>query len=156
MELPDDLLALYSAEIDVIDGSPAIAVPDRELEIGDLAAGDRYRVAILPAREDAASDDDTTTTDSSSTESTQPGRSTNGDRAGRRVDPNSPPVSEGEVCQVEIEDVGDQGDGIARIGPGYVVFVPETTIGDRVTAKITQARENFAFAEVVEGEPLSD
>ncbi len=153
MELPDDLLALYTAEIDVTDGAPTIAVPDRELEIGDLNAGTRYRVAILPAREGSGTDEQTT---DQAADTDQPRRITNGDREDRRVDPNSPPVSEGEVCQVEIEDVGDQGDGIARIGPGYVVFVPNTTVGDRVTAKVTQARENFAFAEVVEGEPLSD
>jgi len=147
MELPDDLLALYAAEIEVRDGEPSIAIPDRELEIGDLAVGDRYRIAVLPPRAEESSED------------TDPQRVDRGTAVGSGPEDRrngGPPVSEGEVCEVEIEDVGDQGDGIARIGPGYVVFVPETDVGDRVTAEITQARENFAFAEVVEGEPLSE
>ena len=65
------------------------------------------------------------------------------------------PVGAGDRIEVDVVDVGDQGDGIARIGPGYVVFVPETTVGDRVTVEITEARDNFAFGTVREGEPIS-
>jgi predicted RNA-binding protein with TRAM domain len=61
-------------------------------------------------------------------------------------------VSEGEVLEVDIEDMGRQGDGIARIGPGYVVFVSDTNVGDRVRVRITSTRENFAFAEPVTSE----
>lgn len=140
MELPDDVLALYSAELERSGGRPTFAVPERELDVGDLDVGDRYRIAVIPARE-TASDDEATA---------------NRSRSPRREAPGGePPVEEGEVREVEIEDVGDQGDGIARIGPGYVVFVPETTVGDRVTVEITEARENFAFGSVVDGEPLS-
>lgn len=71
-------------------------------------------------------------------------------------DSSEPPVEEGELREVEIEDTGEKGDGIARVGPGYVVFVSDTKVGDRVTVRITQARDNFAFAEVVEAEPVSD
>ena len=60
------------------------------------------------------------------------------------------PVSEGEHVVVDIEDIGTQGDGIARIGPGYIVFVPDTEIGDRVTVQIGEVKSNFAFAEVVD------
>lgn len=59
-------------------------------------------------------------------------------------------VEEGNVLDVEIEDIGDQGDGLARVGPGYVVIVPDTQVGDRVTVEITEARENVAFADMVE------
>ncbi|MFB6228823.1 MAG: TRAM domain-containing protein, partial [Halobacteriales archaeon] len=45
---------------------------------------------------------------------------------------------------------GDQGDGLARVGPGYVVFVPDTEIGQQPLVRIETVRENFAFAEVVE------
>jgi predicted RNA-binding protein with TRAM domain len=62
-----------------------------------------------------------------------------------------PPVEKGETVEVEVEDIGEQGDGIARIGPGYIVFVPGADIGDRITVEINQVRENFAFGEVVEG-----
>jgi predicted RNA-binding protein with TRAM domain len=63
---------------------------------------------------------------------------------------NQPPVTEGETLQLDIEDVGDQGDGLARVGPGYVVFVPDTEIGQQPLVRIEAVRENFAFAGVVE------
>jgi predicted RNA-binding protein with TRAM domain len=59
-------------------------------------------------------------------------------------------VSEGETRRLEIEDVGDQGDGLARVGPGYVVFVSDADIGDEPLVRITTVRENVAFADVVE------
>lgn len=140
MRVSDDLFAVFSAEIEFRDGMPVVDVPERELTIGNLEAGERYRVAVLPQTTSSAPDD-------GSTESTS-------DRSPSRKD-STPPVEKGETLEVEIEDVGDQGDGIARIGPGYIVFVPDTVIGDRVTIEITQARDNFAFAEVLEHEPVS-
>lgn len=59
------------------------------------------------------------------------------------------PAEEGETREVEIEDLGDQGDGIARIDSGYVVFVPNTTLHERVTVEITDARDTMAFGEVI-------
>ena len=63
--------------------------------------------------------------------------------------PDQPPVAEGEERRLQIEDVGDKGDGIARVGPGYVVFVSDTEIGQQPLVRITTVRENFAFAEVL-------
>lgn len=63
---------------------------------------------------------------------------------------NQPPVTEGETFQLDIKDIGDQGDGLARVGPGYVVFVPDTEIGHQPLVRIETIRENFSFAEVVE------
>jgi predicted RNA-binding protein with TRAM domain len=59
-------------------------------------------------------------------------------------------VREGETIQVEIESLGEQGDGLAKVGPGYVVFVPDTEVGQQPLVRITAARENVAFAEVVD------
>ena len=59
-------------------------------------------------------------------------------------------MSEGETRRLEIEDMGDQGDGLARVGPGYVVFVSGVKVGDEPLVRITTVRENVAFAEVVE------
>jgi predicted RNA-binding protein with TRAM domain len=61
-----------------------------------------------------------------------------------------PPVEEGEQRDVEIENLGDQGDGITRVERGFVVIVPDTEPSERVTVEITDVRENVAFAEVVE------
>lgn len=59
------------------------------------------------------------------------------------------PVEEGETYDVTIEDVGKEGDGIARI-KGYVIFVPGTKSGDKVKIRVTAVRGRVSFAEVVE------
>lgn len=61
-----------------------------------------------------------------------------------------PPVDTGEVRSVEIEGIGDQGDGIARVDHGYVLIVPGTDVGDEVDVEIQGLRPNFAMAEVVQ------
>jgi predicted RNA-binding protein with TRAM domain len=58
-------------------------------------------------------------------------------------------VSEGEIREVEIENLGDKGDGITRIDGGYVVIVPDTEVGERVTIRLDDVQENVGFAEVV-------
>ncbi|MFB6360233.1 MAG: TRAM domain-containing protein [Halobacteriales archaeon] len=126
--MDENLLCLFSGEIEERVGSFVIEVPDREVEIGSLEPGETYRVGILSATSQGSG-------------ASQPD-----------VEASEPetPVDEGDVVDVEIENLGDQGDGIARVGPGYVVIVPETEPGERVAVEITEARENVAFAEVVE------
>jgi len=63
--------------------------------------------------------------------------------------PPTPPVEEGEQRTVEIESLGDQGDGITRVDQGFVVIVPDTERGERVTVEITDVKETVAFAEVL-------
>lgn len=60
-----------------------------------------------------------------------------------------PPVSVGDVREVEIVAMGSGGDGIAKVN-GFVVFVPGTKVGDDVKIKVTKVLKKFAFAEVVE------
>jgi predicted RNA-binding protein with TRAM domain len=62
---------------------------------------------------------------------------------------SSAPLKEGEEYDVKIEDMGRDGDGIARI-EGFVVFVSGAKLGDEVKIRINSTRRNFAFAEVVE------
>lgn len=140
MQLPEGLVTVFSCEIGKRDGVAVVRLPERELRLGALSVGDTYQVAILERPE----------TDGG------PGE---GERAsvGQRTSAGSePPVEEGEQYEVEIEEVGDRGDGIAKVGSGYIVFVPGAGIGDRVTVEITGTRENFGFAEVVEAEPIAD
>ncbi|TQD25083.1 TRAM domain-containing protein [Methanolobus vulcani] len=59
------------------------------------------------------------------------------------------PVKAGESYEVTIEDIAREGDGIARVS-GFVVFVPETKVGDEVTIKVTKVLSKFAFGEVAE------
>jgi predicted RNA-binding protein with TRAM domain len=59
-------------------------------------------------------------------------------------DKNSP-VSAGGVHDVTIESIASEGDGIARI-EGFVVFVPDTNVGDTVKIKIEKVMRRFAIA----------
>jgi 23S rRNA (uridine2552-2'-O)-methyltransferase len=59
------------------------------------------------------------------------------------------PISVGETRDVEIIDVGEEGDGVAHID-GFTVFVPDTTTGDTVEVEITDVKPSFAFAERVD------
>ena len=60
------------------------------------------------------------------------------------------PVEPGELRMVTISDRGRRGDGIARVDHGFVVIVPETVPDDRVLVEITEVRDSYAMAEVIE------
>jgi predicted RNA-binding protein with TRAM domain len=62
---------------------------------------------------------------------------------------SSSPLNEGQEYDVKIEDMGRDGDGIAKI-EGFIVFVTGAKLGDEVKIRITSTRRNFAFAEIVE------
>lgn len=134
MNNSDDLLCLFTAQVSKQDGSYVIEVPTHEIELGAVQRDGVYRVGLLPEATETTKGESATQTTYERSAATQP----------------EPPVKEGEVREVEIEDVGDQGDGLARIDGGYVVIVPNTDIGDSVTVRITEARENVAFADVIE------
>ena len=122
MEIRDQLLTLYTAEIEEQDGSYVVEVPKRELEVGDIHERGTYRIALIGQSEGAADD---------------------------QANPSdSPPVEEGEKRVVEIESIGDQGDGIAKIDNGYVLIVEDVEVGDRVQVEIKNTQQNVAFTEV--------
>ena len=64
-----------------------------------------------------------------------------------RMEPNAP-VEAGETYDVTIEDIAREGDGIGRV-EGFVVFIPDTSVGDEVTIKVTKVLRKFAFGEKV-------
>jgi predicted RNA-binding protein with TRAM domain len=141
MELSDTLQTLYTATVEQDDGTYQITVPEREIATGTLTEGETYRVALIS----------TSAADTEATDRTDTTQSAEYDDHQQEYD--GPPVEEGEQRDVEIENLGDQGDGIAKVERGYVVIVPETSVGDRVTVEIQQVRENVAFADVVERKP---
>ncbi len=61
----------------------------------------------------------------------------------------APPVKEGEKYDVTIEDIGKEGDGVAKIN-NFVVFIPNTKVGDDVEIKVTKVLRTLAFGEVVD------
>ncbi|MCS7115033.1 MAG: TRAM domain-containing protein [Candidatus Bathyarchaeota archaeon] len=56
------------------------------------------------------------------------------------------PVKENDELEVVIDDIGSRGDGIARI-QGYMIFVPNSKIGERVKVRIVSVGGRFAVAE---------
>jgi len=134
MEISDELLCLFSATVREEGERYVVEVPKREIERGSLAAGDTYRVALIDG-EGGASDDGTTTTSTDTT--TGEGEP-------------QPPVEKGEVRYVEVEDIGKQGDGIARVERGYVIIVPGADVGERVKIEVTEVKSNFAVGEIIE------
>ncbi|WP_328766922.1 TRAM domain-containing protein [Haloarcula nitratireducens] len=95
-----------------------------------MEAGETYQVGFLSTE---------TTMNQSSADS----QSANGQR-------QEPPVEEGETRRVEIANIGEQGDGVARVERGFVVIVPDTEVGERVAVEIETVTETVAFAEVTE------
>jgi predicted RNA-binding protein with TRAM domain len=135
MKISEELQTVYSATVEKQDGEYYLLVPAREVEIGTLEAEETVRVALLPTASSPMPTNDAASTQEPTAESDEP---------------TEPPVSEGETREVEIESIGDQGDGIAKVDRGYVVIVPETELGDTVTVEIEQVQDNVAFATVVD------
>ncbi|WP_159901144.1 TRAM domain-containing protein [Salinirussus salinus] len=130
MEISNELLCLFSADVSDDGDRYVVEVPKREVETGSVEAGRTYRVALIEtgAREP---------TDTEETEETPTGEP-------------QPPVEPGEIRYVEIEDLGKQGDGIARVERGYVIIVPGAEVGERVKVEVTEVKSNFAVGEVIE------
>lgn len=142
VELSETLQCLFTAAVEEDGDKYIINVPRREIDLGKLSPGETYRVAMLPGVESRRSTETEGSPDSeaSVSEDFDP------------EEPPEPPVSEGETRRVEIEALGEQGDGIAKIERGYVVIVPGTSPGDEVLVEIDTVRTNVSFAEPVRGE----
>ncbi|WP_158058681.1 23S rRNA (uridine(2552)-2'-O)-methyltransferase [Halorussus halophilus] len=56
------------------------------------------------------------------------------------------PLREGDTVEVEIEDIGSEGDGVAKVD-GYTLFVSGVEQGDTVEVKVTDVKPNYGFAE---------
>ena len=59
------------------------------------------------------------------------------------------PVREGDQLDVDIEDIGSEGDGIAKV-EGYTLFVSGTEAGETVEVRVTDVKPRFGFAERVD------
>jgi predicted RNA-binding protein with TRAM domain len=58
-------------------------------------------------------------------------------------DPTAP-VEVGKEYDVEIQDIAREGDGIARV-EGFVIFVPEAKVGDKVKITVDRVMRRFAI-----------
>ena len=129
MEISEKLLCLFSAEVEEEDDRYLVEVPNREIETGSVASGETYRVALIAG--DSAPD-------------------VKASVAAAPSDEPQPPVEPGEIRYVEIEDLGKQGDGIARVERGYVIIVPGAEVGERVKIEVSEVKSNFAVGEILE------
>lgn len=59
------------------------------------------------------------------------------------------PVKEGEEYEVDIKELSRRGEGIARI-EGFVIFVPNTKVGDHIKIKVTKVAKRYAVAEMIQ------
>jgi predicted RNA-binding protein with TRAM domain len=130
IEIPEELRSVFTATVREQDGEHVITVPEHEVDHDAVTAGETYRIAVLKAPA-ASSTDGSQSSEDAETEY------------------QDPPVEEGEVREVTIESVGDQGDGIAKVERGYVVIVPDGEPGDQPTVEIDTVRQNVAFATIV-------
>ena len=128
LDISGKLLCLVSARVERRDDSFVIEIPRNEVDEGTLNEGELYRVGFLET------DDEADVSESSGSEESQ----------------LQPPVEEGEVRYVEVEDIGKQGDGIARVERGYVIIVPGTEVGDQVKVEVDEVKENFAVGKIIE------
>ena len=143
MEISDNLVCLFTAQIQEHEDSYQIQVPKREIEVGEIEPGATYRVAVMPSgTQTKPTTNDDTASDSADRAALSDGRT-------QRTN-QEPPVDVGETRTVDIDSIGDQGDGIARVDRGYVLIIPDTEVGDRVTVRIENTTQNVAFAEVVD------
>jgi len=58
------------------------------------------------------------------------------------------PVEVGKEYDVRIEDIAREGDGIARV-EGFVIFVPQTKVGEQVKIQIDKVMRRFAIGHKV-------
>ncbi|ESS07981.1 MAG: putative RNA-binding protein, contains TRAM domain protein [uncultured archaeon A07HN63] len=133
MEISQQLICLFSAEVTDAEDGYRIEVPKREVDTGSIEPDETYRVALISP----SSSGGTASIDDSST-------------AGAAAGEPQPPVEAGEIRYVEIEDIGKQGDGIARVERGYVIIVPGAEIDDRVKIEVSEVKSNFAVGEIIE------
>lgn len=150
MNLSDNLRCVFSARVEEHHDSYIIEVPKQEITHGNLQSGIVYRTALVTTSTDTPTEEPSTPTETGAADTSSASESESELTSPTPKQAHSgPPVREGDIREVEIEAIGDQGDGIARVERGYVIIVPETEKGDQVTIEVITVRENVAFAEVM-------
>ena len=62
-----------------------------------------------------------------------------------RGSPAPKPVEVGKEYEVDVTEISRKGDGIARV-QGFVVFVENARVGNKVRIKVTEVADRFAKA----------
>jgi predicted RNA-binding protein with TRAM domain len=132
-----ELLCLFSGKIRRdSNGDFVVTIPSSEINHGTIQPGNAHRIGIFD--------------EVSAEPGALQGRSRDPEGPTAQQPPTGePPVEEGEELTVKIEGKGEEGDGVAKVPPGYVIMVPETEVGEEVKIQVTATRENVGFGTVV-------
>ena len=133
MNQSNDMLCMFAAQVteDESGDGYVLEVPANEVEYGSLNEGDTVQVMLTEQGSTGAGGGNRNDTYNDSTQN------------------QTPPVDENDVLEeMEIVSLGDQGDGITRTEEGYVIVVPNSSVGDVLDVKITQVNENYAKADI--------
>lgn len=124
--IDSDLITLFHAPIEKDEDRYVVEIPRSEVEAGAITPEEIHQIGII--------------------QSNRPEK----DHESNTDEQPEVPVEEGDQITVRIEDVGKQGDGVARVDPGYVIFVPETEPGDVVEIEVGNVTSTFAFGEKID------
>ncbi|WP_155084052.1 23S rRNA (uracil(1939)-C(5))-methyltransferase RlmD [Cyanobacterium aponinum] len=58
-------------------------------------------------------------------------------------------IKQGDLVEVEIDDVSSEGSGVARVDQ-QVVFIPNTVTGDRISSRIVRVKKKYAQGQLEE------
>lgn len=58
-------------------------------------------------------------------------------------------LQKNQIIELVIDDIANDGSGVGR-ADGLAVFVPNTAVGDRISAKIVKATPRLAYGAVQE------
>ena len=124
----------YTARLERDGDRYVVEIPSREIELGSLSPGDVCQVTVDLLEEGA------------------PEASTTGSATDQTDGSDGPdqPVTVGERLTVQIDDMGQQGDGIARVGEGYVLIVPGSDVDDEVEVEVQHTNPTYGFAEILD------
>ena len=137
-EIPDSIRCVFTATVEENMGEHVVEIPASQIDHGTISPDETYRIVITDVP--------------TQTSRSEPAPATDGhypNARPRHPSERGPPVDEGDVLEVSIETIGDQGDGIAKVDRGFVIIVPESEPGDDLTVRIESVHENMAFAEIV-------
>jgi 23S rRNA (uracil1939-C5)-methyltransferase len=57
-------------------------------------------------------------------------------------------MQKNDIVTADIEDIGVNGEGIGKVD-GYMLFIKDAVIGDRVEAKVMKAKKNYGYARLM-------
>lgn len=129
----------FDATVQFEEGRYVVEMPFGNLEGSNISDGDTVRLGVFT--QSGAIPEDGAELVPQSIEHTTP-------RMPERSTRSGPPVQKGEIHDVKITAMGDEGDGIGRVDGGYVVIVPGTDVGDEVVVEIENATKRMAFGRV--------